>query len=153
MFISFQIYFNSFNLNFANFFLNILILKMNQDKVNIDNSMTIKFEDTVMVKQEEPKSPKECKQQFTSLCKIIKENGELKSNLEETKSLLLENIRNQMKLIKENGELKVKLKRLESVAHQNCRLKTKFCKVANIVNMVNIELEDYKGKVCDKQST
>ena len=35
LFISFQIYFNSFNLNFANFFLNILILKMNQDKVNI----------------------------------------------------------------------------------------------------------------------
>ena len=123
---------------------------MNQEKVNIDDSMTVKFEDAV--KQEEPKSPKECKQQFTSLCKIIKENGELKSNLEETKSLLLENIRNQMKLIKENGELKVKLKRLESVAQQNCRLKTKFCKVANIVNMVNIELEDYKGKVCDKQS-
>lgn len=127
---------------------------MNQEKVKIDDSMTIKFEDTVMVKQEEPKLPKNSKQQFTPLCKIIKENGELKSRLEETESvvtetqsLLLQNISRQMKLIKENGELKVKLKRLESVAQQNCQLKMKFCKVANIVNMANIELEDYKGKV------
>ena len=116
---------------------------MNQEKVNIDDSMTIKFEDTVMVKQEEPKSPKECKQQLPLWCsKIIEKSEELKSRLEET----------MLKLIEENGELKFKLKRLESVAQQNCRLKTKFCKVANIVNMVNIELEDYKGKVCDKQS-
>ena len=57
---------------------------MNQEKVKIDDSMTIKFE----VKQEEPKMPKNSKQQFTPLCKIIKENGELKSRLEETESVM-----------------------------------------------------------------